>query len=227
MKGGFDVLKVNEVFASIQGEGAYAGHPVIFVRLVGCNRSCSFCDTKYHTSIMGYDIWAPILFSEIGHMVSKMGVATIVFTGGEPTEQMVALKGFIEGLRSVYKPEVLQFHLETNGDSAICVKDLASFYAEFAYVCLSPKMATSDLRTIFSRAHVMIRMGQLDIKLVTDLDTVASKEPFLATMLMPLTTGFKEDDVQIRRRVWAYCVANGFKYCPRLHVEVWGGVRGK
>jgi putative chitinase len=43
-------MRVNEIFCSIQGEGKYAGCPAIFIRLSGCTRKCSFCDTKYHTN---------------------------------------------------------------------------------------------------------------------------------------------------------------------------------
>ncbi|MDP8906059.1 MAG: 7-carboxy-7-deazaguanine synthase QueE, partial [Thermoproteota archaeon] len=41
------MLKVSEVFDSIQGEGSYAGTPCIFLRLATCNLKCAWCDTKY------------------------------------------------------------------------------------------------------------------------------------------------------------------------------------
>ena len=40
-------LNVSEIFYSIQGESLRAGYPCIFVRLAGCNLSCTYCDTVY------------------------------------------------------------------------------------------------------------------------------------------------------------------------------------
>jgi 7-carboxy-7-deazaguanine synthase len=41
------MLRVTEIFASIQGETSYVGLPFSFVRLTGCNLRCRYCDTTY------------------------------------------------------------------------------------------------------------------------------------------------------------------------------------
>ena len=41
-------MKINNIFKSIQGEGRYAGFPVVFIRTSGCTRKCPWCDTQYH-----------------------------------------------------------------------------------------------------------------------------------------------------------------------------------
>ena len=42
-------MKVNEIFYSLQGEGARAGEPSIFIRLAECNLTCNFCDTEFNS----------------------------------------------------------------------------------------------------------------------------------------------------------------------------------
>jgi len=71
-------LPVMEIFDSIQGEGAYVGFPVTFIRLAGCNLRCPWCDTK--------ESWAGenmvrMLPDEI---VAKCSCYIVVITGGEP-----------------------------------------------------------------------------------------------------------------------------------------------
>jgi len=41
------MLKVNEIFFSIQGESSRMGLPCVFVRLTECNLRCTYCDTEY------------------------------------------------------------------------------------------------------------------------------------------------------------------------------------
>ena len=41
------MVKITEIFHSIQGESTYAGRPCVFVRLTGCPLRCTWCDTAY------------------------------------------------------------------------------------------------------------------------------------------------------------------------------------
>lgn len=74
--------KVNEIFYSIQGEGARAGTPNVFVRMSGCDLTCSFCDTEFES---GRDMTA----EEIARSVADLMPAprSVILTGGEPTIQ--------------------------------------------------------------------------------------------------------------------------------------------
>lgn len=83
-------LWVQEVFATLQGEGEFAGTPSVFLRLAGCNLRCDFCDTDFEsgfdeeTNFLGVDD----LMLRIGSLVhDNPGCNNIVITGGEPFRQ--------------------------------------------------------------------------------------------------------------------------------------------
>lgn len=77
------MLKVNEIFVSIQGEGTRTGRLCAFVRLSGCSFGCYYCDTKYADAEEGktYEV------EELLEIVKKLGVDFVEITGGEPLEQ--------------------------------------------------------------------------------------------------------------------------------------------
>ncbi len=98
------MLKVNEVFHSIQGEGLRTGQASVFLRLSGCNLACEFCDTD-HSS------FTEMAEEQILDAVREVGgpCRWVVLTGGEPLIQPVA--GLIESLHQAgHKVQV-----ETNG----------------------------------------------------------------------------------------------------------------
>ena len=68
------MIQLNEIFYSIQGEGAFTGTPAVFVRLAGCNLACRFCDTDYSLK----DI---VSVQEIVRRVAEIGDDTWVLTG--------------------------------------------------------------------------------------------------------------------------------------------------
>lgn len=72
------LLPVNEIFYSLQGEGAQMGLPVVFIRLSRCNLRCSYCDTDFSAS-------TPMSLREIAEVVASYPVHNILWTGGEPT----------------------------------------------------------------------------------------------------------------------------------------------
>ena len=76
------ILKINEIFRSIQGESTWAGCPCVFVRLTGCNLRCAWCDTS-HAFEEGEEM---VLDTVVGR-VEELGGPLVEITGGEPLMQ--------------------------------------------------------------------------------------------------------------------------------------------
>lgn len=99
------MLSVCEIFCSLQGESTFAGLPCIFIRLSGCNLSCSYCDTRYALDD-GYEM-------EVGEILARIQdypCQLVEITGGEPLCQDEAIKLMDKLLAKGY-----QVLLETNG----------------------------------------------------------------------------------------------------------------
>jgi 7-carboxy-7-deazaguanine synthase len=103
------LLRVNEIFKSIQGESTYAGIPCIFVRLTGCNLRCSYCDTAY-----AYDEGLVISLSEIIERVKRYECRNVCITGGEPL-----LQENVNKLINLLKKNHFNVYIETNGSQNI------------------------------------------------------------------------------------------------------------
>jgi 7-carboxy-7-deazaguanine synthase len=107
------MLKVNEIFYSIQGESTYAGWPCVFIRLTGCNLRCRYCDTTYAYE-QGQDMSCDFIVAK----VKDFNCNLVEVTGGEPLIQR-ATPRLVSDL-------VKQGHivlLETNGSQDISVID--------------------------------------------------------------------------------------------------------
>ncbi len=85
-----DNLDVQEIFPTIQGEGPYAGHPAVFIRLGGCNLACNFCDTEFE-SYKNFSLTQ--ILEQVQELAkNSLGIITkklIVITGGEPLRQPI------------------------------------------------------------------------------------------------------------------------------------------
>lgn len=97
-------MRVNEIFYSIQGEGAMTGTPAVFVRFAGCNLKCPFCDTEHEP----YREMTP---QEIVREVCQYPASLVIITGGEPTMQLT------DDLVRMFHEEQKLVAVETNGTS--------------------------------------------------------------------------------------------------------------
>ena len=103
------MLKVNEIFHSIQGESTHAGRPCVFVRLTGCNLRCAWCDTEY-AFYEGEDMTV----EQVVERVAGYGCGLVEVTGGEPLMQTEVID-LLERLLA----EGCEVLLETGGSLSI------------------------------------------------------------------------------------------------------------
>lgn len=135
------MLKIKEIFYSLQGEGRYSGRPAIFVRFSGCNlwsgkqidrnkTPCYFCDTDF---VGGVKYSEDALCMEIlSRWPIGGGMPFIIFTGGEPTLQLTdSLMHKIRVELSKTK-SACNFAVETNGTTS-------TEYAKPLWITVSPK----------------------------------------------------------------------------------------
>jgi len=241
---GGEGLPINELFASLQGEGELAGVPSVFVRTSGCNLRCWFCDS-YHTSWEPTHAWLGV--DEIVAEVREHDqIDHVVLTGGEPLlhEESVAL---LERLAE------LDYHttVETNGtihrEAPI---DLAS---------VSPKLASStptgdrdpkgdgewadrheerriDLEALsalvedYDHQLKFVVTGSEDLPeieaLLADLREVTSV-PVADEDVLLMPEGQTREELDERRvAVAELAAAHGYRYTPRLHVDLWNDAPG-
>ena len=105
------MLNVNEIFQSIQGEGAQAGIPAVFLRLQGCNLRCPWCDTKGALDPGGGTVMSR---KKVMEQINQHTPNLVVVTGGEPLLQTAGLQVLIHNLDQ----RKHGWHLETNGTLA-------------------------------------------------------------------------------------------------------------
>ncbi|SFP51841.1 7-carboxy-7-deazaguanine synthase [Nitrosomonas cryotolerans] len=81
-----EILRINEIFFSLQGETSRVGLPTVFIRLTGCPLRCGYCDTEYAFS-GGENMPISAILSKVSHYKARY----ITVTGGEPLAQKACL----------------------------------------------------------------------------------------------------------------------------------------
>lgn len=101
------ILKIHEIFASLQGEGLRQGEPTLFIRLTGCNLRCAFCDTR-HAWDQGEDQTVEQIVDRVLCLRRDFPSEWVCLTGGEPLLQDIG------GLLQALTQALLKIQVETN-----------------------------------------------------------------------------------------------------------------
>lgn len=226
-------MRISEIFYSLQGEGMLAGVPSVFIRASGCNLRCVWCDTPYASwAPEGEDRPVPAILAE----VTRYPARHVVLTGGEPMIMPDAVE-LTEGLRRAG----LHITIETAGtvfqpvacdlmsispklaNSTPCEPEGGRWAAQHERLRIQPGVLRRLMRAYPYQLKFVI-VGPEDLEEVRSL-CLELEADRSRVLLMPEGT----DPGQIRQRaLWLaeICKQEGFRYSPRLQIELWGNRRG-
>jgi 7-carboxy-7-deazaguanine synthase len=213
--------KINELFETIQGEGAFTGQPSIFIRLQGCPVACSWCDTKHtwdinledevNTSAMltkkeESQTWSALSVTDVLAVITAQGYQAkhIVITGGEPA--MVDLLPLCEALEQ----QGLSCQLETSGTFELHVSDKC-------WVTVSPKVNMKGGYKILNSA--MLRANEIKHPVATeqhvdDLKALLVEHKITDTQvyLQPISQKERATTLAIKT-----CIENNWRLSVQVH----------
>jgi 7-carboxy-7-deazaguanine synthase len=228
-------MRLAELFYSIQGEGKLSGVPSVFVRASGCNLRCVWCDTPYAS-------WQPegkdFSVEEIGREVEKLGARHVVITGGEPMImpdisqlcELLASRGHhitIETAGTVFSPAPV--HLASISPKLANSTPTDREGGKFAAMHEKQRLNFEAIQQFIDSAadfqlkFVVSASGDVD-EIRAVLDRLTGWMPS-DVMLMP--EGIDEGILE-ERGAWVadICKREGFRFCPRLHILLYGNRRG-
>ncbi|QSW98473.1 7-carboxy-7-deazaguanine synthase QueE [Haloterrigena alkaliphila] len=237
-----DGLPINELFYSLQGEGTLAGVPSVFVRTSGCNLRCWFCDS-YHTSWEPTHAWLDR--EQILAEIESHDADHVVLTGGEPLLHEASVD-----LLEALEDRDYHTTVETNGtihrDAPI---DLASISPKLESSTPTPERAPEGEGAHADRWAERHENDRIDLEalaalvedyefqlkfVVTDEDDMPEILDLLEALRGVTDAPIGDDDVllmpegatrerlaETRTRVADLAMEYGFRYTPRLHVDLW------
>ncbi|WP_224335698.1 7-carboxy-7-deazaguanine synthase QueE [Haloprofundus halobius] len=233
-----DALPINELFVSLQGEGKLAGVPSVFVRTSGCNLRCWFCDS-YHTSWEPTHAWMGL--DEILAEIESFDADHVVLTGGEPLIHDASATLLEELAERGYHTTV-----ETNGtivpDAPV---DLASISPKLASSTPTPerdptgegewterhekrRIDLDALATLVDRFDFQLKFVVTGVDDMPEIETLvadlreASNMPIYDDDVLLMPEGQTREQLDATRATVAdLALEHGYRYTPRIHVDLW------
>ncbi len=223
-------LLVNEIFGpTVQGEGPSSGQQAAFVRLGGCNLTCTWCDTPYTWDASRYDLHAENTKHTIEQIVMQLpDVPLIVISGGEPLLQATALEMLCTTLIDLdYKIEI-----ETNGTQLPMTQNKDIRYN------VSPKLAhagdplekriTASLSEYVADPNAIFKFVVTDERDLNEVQQIATAHGIESDRVWIMPEGVDREVLERRLiEISEASIERGYNVTGRLHIQIFGGQRGK
>jgi 7-carboxy-7-deazaguanine synthase len=215
------MIKVNDLYPAIQGEGVMTGTPMVIVRLQGCAVGCVWCDTK--------ETWFARPQNRVGTIDEALGtnprwtevepralakaarkaapaIGCALVTGGEPAEQDLT------ALVLAFHVESFRVAIETSGTA------LGHMGAGFDWVCVSPKFGMAggkevDPRTLAAADEIKMVVGsESDLRAFDEILDKVPLKPRCVVSLQPVSQQSKATELCLKT-----CLERGWRLSVQLH----------
>ena len=226
-------MKISEIFYSIQGEGILAGVPSVFLRTSGCNLRCTWCDTPYTSwKPVGDDIPLETILAD----VRGRGSRHVVVTGGEPMIQQdivqltqrlkdLDLHITIETAGTVYQPVTcdLMSISPKLANSTPTLREDGQWAAQHDRLRYQPDV----LRRLMAEYPYQLKFVVSDPGDLAEIETILKETNADRSRVVLMPEGTSSEMLSERAR-WLVdiCKQKGFRYGPRLHIDIYGNQRG-
>ena len=208
-------MKVLEIFRSLQGEGVLIGTPTVFVRTVGCNLDCSWCDTGYARE-GGEELSVEQIMAEL----EKQEARFVCLTGGEPLMQKDAIRLLDKLVDKGY-----HVTLETNG--SLPLEDVPC--SENMLISMDIKCPSSGMeeRLLTSNIELLSPADQLKF-IVADIDDLRYAEGVLESYEVRSNVVFTPVGGMELEPVARFVLSRKInaRVLPQLHKLIWGDRKG-
>jgi 7-carboxy-7-deazaguanine synthase len=217
----------DELFYSLQGEGATLGRPSVFVRLMGCTVGCVWCDTKYS--------WAgPPVVEKTGREILDYCAARpgsqVIVTGGEPLENEE-----FPSLIALLKDAGLRIEVETSGyidpgGDVLSMVDQWNVSPKLASAGIAPDKQPRSLDWLSRATEPFLKFVLHKTGEISEVDALLIKyglADFPSHRVIISPGGKKLSEMEPRLLPLAdAALERGWRFTPRLHVILWGDKRG-
>ncbi len=238
---------IAEEFSTIQGEGKYLGVPSHFIRTMGCNLRCAWkglnggivkCDTPYTSWKMELDEATKFDIKKTIKYLEDTNIKHVVITGGEP-----CLQKDLQDIVKIFIEFGYKVTIETNGT-------IFQKLPRMTFLSISPKLRSSyasPIDSIENKIHsknndfddslpMWIVSNRYQLKFVVNDDTegdISEIKRIQNQLFIPndkiwiMPQGITVEQLQKNsKRIFKYCVKNGYNFSPRMHIDIFGNKRG-
>src|SRR5271170_6982064 len=223
-------MKISEIFYSVQGEGILVGVPSVFIRTSGCNLRCTWCDTPYTS-------WSPegreMKIPEIMEESRRYPALHAVVTGGEPmiAEEIVDLTHAlgihvtVETAGTIYKPvkcDLMSISPKLS-NSTPHNREEGKWAAQHDRLRYQPEV----LKKLMAAHEYQLKFVVSSLGDLPEIESILTATNAARDHVILMPEGTDQQTIH-DRSLWIteLCKREGFRYSPRLHIDLYGNRRG-